>query len=138
MVAIVISMLMVAGESKAGVFCLDLQSGCNDIKLFMSDRDGEITEVHGYEYGCGDESRGLSGVKIKSGTHRYYNLSGSYNDGSQVASISIDYDRVSDTYSGSWSYISDTVIEGSGTYTRVPCPSAETIELQFSEPDLTY
>lgn len=136
MIAILTSMLMVTGQSNAGVLCLDRPTSCNDIKLFLSDRDGEITEIHGYEYGCGDPSRGLSGVKIKSGTHRYFNLSGSYNDGSQVASISIDFDTVSETYSGSWSFISDAVITGTGPYQRVPCPEAEIENLKVSEEGL--
>jgi len=137
-VAIAFSVLMAAGQSNAGVLCLNRPTSCNDIKLFLSDREGEIVEIHGYEYGCGDPSRGLSGVKINSGTHRYFNLSGSYNTGSQVASISIDLDTASGIYSGSWSFISDVVITGSGPYQPVPCPAASSgsAKLEASEPNL--
>jgi len=139
---IVFCIFIMAWQSNAGVLCLDAQGSCNDLKLFVSDRTGEIAKINGYEYGCGDPSRGLTGTKLWSGTHRYFNLTGTYNDASQVASISIDYNTASGVYSGSYSYISDSYLSGSTTYVQVPCPSAasEAKELEAfngDEPDLT-
>jgi hypothetical protein len=131
---VVVSGIFIA-SSEAAQVCFDIASFCNDMKLITSDvaPDGSVTAIYGYEYGCGQDDRTCSGSMRKSGTHKIYTFTCSYNNGSQVKSESIDYDKATGTATGGWNYNGGT--PGTASYTKVSCASVTSLGTSATEPD---
>jgi hypothetical protein len=124
---IILALVVMVGfgvrSSYAGVICIDDVSSCNDFKLFISpDTGGGIKEVHGYEYGCGYDDRGVSGSMKMTPTSKHFTLTGSYINGSQLGIFYINIDKATNTGTGGWSYNNGTYWSGTSSYSIVPCP----------------
>ena len=139
MLAIVLMVGFGTQSSHAAVICIDLQGACNDYKLFISpDTGGGIRAVNGYEYGCGQNDRGISGTMRVTPTSKIFTLTGSNLNGSTLKIEYYSIDKITKTGLGGWSYNNGTYWNGVGTYSIVPCPlpGAGSVEAaEMTEPD---
>ena len=135
----ILAFLVVVGlglrSSQAGVVCIDIESYCNDLKLFISpDTSAKIKEVHGYEYGCGYEDRGVFGTMRVTSTSKLFILGGSY--GGTLSKVEfINIDKLTQTGTGTYTYSNGST--GTVNYFIVPCPTGAGLLLseEMTEPD---
>jgi hypothetical protein len=110
--------------SDAGPICIDEVGYCNDLKLFINPHGAgkglKINEVHGYEYGCGYDDRGISGSMKETSTTKYFTLVGSYS-GTMAKILYFYIDKHTNTGAGTWTYIG--LSGGSTNFNIVECPA---------------
>ena len=125
---IILALVVIVGfavrGSHAGAICIDEVGYCNDIKLFINPHGAgkglKINEVHGYEYGCGWDDRGISGSMKETSTTKYFTLLGSYS-GTLVKILYFYIDKLTNTGAGTWTYIGGTA--GTANFNIVECPT---------------
>jgi hypothetical protein len=126
-----------SGMSFAGAVCLDIETFCNDLKIYTTnDYSGKLVSVYGYEYGCSQPGRAFTGVLVKSTTTRQYILTGNWNDASQVGTFNITIDKETKTGTGYYNFGGGANLT---TFTQVTCPPgmypAGLQALEIAEPD---
>jgi hypothetical protein len=114
---------LIVGTVYAGTFCIDLSNACNDFKLMYKDNEGEIYEIHGYEYGCGYNNRSAHGTAKVVGSMVYIGVNGTAN-GTAVMQRDFVWNLDTNAVTYSYSYHTDTYWGGSGTGSIVPCPTS--------------
>jgi hypothetical protein len=136
----ILALVVVVGfavqTSHAGVICIDIETYCNDLKLFIDpDTGGGIKGVHGYEYGCGYDDRGVVGTLRVTATSKLFMLNKSYWGGTLSGVEFINIDKLTKTGTGTYTY--DNGSTGSANYTIVPCPKAgvSLLSEEITEPD---
>jgi hypothetical protein len=107
---------------QTNTICIDVAGLCNDFKLMYPDIEGEIVEIHGYEYGCGYDNRSVVGTAKLGGGTINIGITGTAN-GNMLAQW--DFVLGGGSITCDYSYHYDGYHNGSCTGSIVNCPVSD-------------